>query len=624
MNKKIVLLGCAAMVVAGAIIFRFAGRPEDPAAIRSEARAHHRPAATALARTRILPHAPGAANAGAALMARGSTARRDADAVFPGCVPPERDWRNRHPDTLKVSPYPGVTLTFDQTKAEADGRVLTWVGRSAALPGATFVGIATPDGYDAIMLVPGAGQFNFHEREGQVQVEEVSSSGADCELTRVAMAAPRKTVPAGLYYAADSRPLEPAMPGLASESSNEAPVTVDVLFLYNTRALAVAAARSDDPVSYIDAYSRAGLETCNQVLQNSRIDAFRWHYVGLVAVPVYPEQTTVSDDLAQISPGGPLDATVREARARYGADQVMMWTGAGARQGAAYAGDIRSDPVEPEYALASLRLTAGILILGHELAHNFGCQHDRGHAGTGDGSTATPDGDGLWCYGLLWPDPVGTTTSGTVMAYADFLVPYFSNPDITLEITSTLESRPGAFLDLGSRMIGFPESDPRAANNARVLREHAAYIANLNEARETVPTILQQPKDASLAVGQPLSLTVSASGGGLSYQWLKDGAAITGATGDTYATTFGTSDAGRYSVRVTNSAGTIMSREATVAAVAAPAPVPADGGSTPAPTGGGGGGGAVSPWFLLAWIALAALRSSRGGRSSQWRRIFDR
>ncbi|HVZ63160.1 MAG TPA: hypothetical protein VG936_01125 [Lacunisphaera sp.] len=623
MNKKIVLLAGAAMVMAGGIVFRFTGRLEDTGAIRSEARSNRRPAASAMAGNPMPPSTPGARNAGAALMALGSRERRDAEAVFPGCVPPERDWRNRHPARLKVAPYPGATLTFDQTKAEVDGRVLTWAGRSAALPGATFVGIATPEGYDAIMLVPGAGQFNFHARGGQVLVEEVSASGADCELTSVALAAPRKSIPAGLYYAADSAQQVAGSYGLAPETADAAPVTVDVLFLYNTRALAVAVSRSNDPVAYIDAYSRAGLETCNQVLQNSRVDSFRWHYVGLVAVPVYPEQTTVSDDLAQMSPGGPLDATVREARSRYGADQVMMWTGAGTRQGAAYAGDIRSDPVESDYALASLRLTAGILILGHELAHNFGCQHDRGHAGTGDGSTATPDGDGLWCYGLLWPDPVGPTTSGTVMAYADFLVPYFSNPDITLDITSTLENRPGAFLNLGTRTIGFPEFDPRAANNTRVLREHAAYIASLNEPRDAAPVILQQPKDASLTAGQMLSLTVSATGGNLRYQWLKDGAAITGATGDTYATTFGTSDAGGYSVRVTNSAGAVTSREATVAAAVAPAPVPAGGGSTPAPTG-GGGGGAVSPWFLLACLALAALRSSRGGRSSKWQRIFDR
>ncbi|HTL69512.1 MAG TPA: hypothetical protein VL200_17750 [Lacunisphaera sp.] len=609
MNNKILTFALVLVVMAGGIAFRFAGRQEKPGGDRNAPNEHYRSAAMAPLQDVTMPRVVVAKRAPTEFRAWESSARRGVEEVFPGCVPPERDWRNRHPSTLRVSPYPGVMLGFEQTKTEADGRVLTWVGRDAALPGATFVGIATPDGYDAVMLVPGAGQFNFHERDGRVVVEEVSASGADCELTQVA-AAPRKTVPAGLYYAADSADLTPTVSGPLPDSADSAPVTVDVLFLYNTRALAVAASRSDDPIGYIDAYSRAGLETCNQVLQNSRVDAFRWHYVGLVAVPAYPEQTTVSDDLAQISPDGPLDATVRDVRARYGADQVMMWTGAGTRQGAAYAGDIRSDPVEPEYALASLRLTAGILILGHELAHNFGCQHDRGHAGTGDGSTATPDGDGLWCYGLLWPDPVGTTTSGTVMAYADFLVPYFSNPDITLEITSTLENRPGGFLNLGTRTIGFPESDPHAANNARVLREHAAYIANLNEPKEAAPVILQQPKDASLTAGQTLSLTVSASGGGLRYQWFKDGGAIEGAVADTYATTFKSADAGRYSVRVTNTAGSALSREAIVAVTASGSPpTPAGGGGTPASS--GGGGGALSPWFLAACLALAALRHLR-------------
>ena len=87
--------------------------------------------------------------------------RRDMAEVFPGSVPPDGDWRHQHPATLRIAPYPLVTVTFQQAQVKEDGRYLTWIGRNPDLPGASFVGIATPDGYDAVMIVPGAGQYNL-------------------------------------------------------------------------------------------------------------------------------------------------------------------------------------------------------------------------------------------------------------------------------------------------------------------------------------------------------------------------------------------------------------------------------------------------------------------------------
>jgi hypothetical protein len=538
--------------------------------------------------------------------------RRDVAEVFPDSAPPAGDWRNRHPGHLRISPYPGVTVAFTQVQVKEDGRHLTWIGRNPDLPGASFVGVATPDGYDAVMIMPGAAQYNFHVRDDRVLVEEVTATGDDCELGPGRVLAAGLPVPPGVFYAeAGGSASQVFAENSGPASPVEAPLTVDVLFLYNTRALAVAAQRSGDPIGYIDGYARAGLETCNQVLVNSRIDNFAWRYVGLVAVPEYAEKQTVSEDVAMIAPEGPFNALVRAARAEYGADQVLMWTGAGFRQGSSFAGQVRSQPVPVEYAVAGLRLTAGILILAHELAHNFGCHHDRGHAGTGDGSTATPEGDGLWCYGLLWNNPVGATTSGTVMAYGDFLVPYFSNPDTTLHITSTLQNRPGPVLDLGTRAIGFPETDPRAANNARIMREHAAHMAALSEETEAMPVILQQPRDAAVLAGQVMTLSVSATGGGLTYQWLKDGAGIEGATATVLSKTFAQADAGNYSVRISNRRGAVTSRSAAVTLVtSAPPPVvpPSAPVAAPAAGGGGGGGGAPSLWFYLALLMTALVR----------------
>lgn len=626
MNNKILPLAVMAGLIAFGGVFLAVSRSSLSQLPRTRALDTTKPVAAvpSFSTSRSDPPAAGTApksglRAQPRKMSGAGFARRDAADVYPDSVPPAGDWRHQHPASLRIAPYPQVRVTFHQVQVKEDGRHLTWIGRNPDLPGATYVGVATPDGYDAVMIVPGAGQYNFHVRSGQVLVEEIIATGSDCEMGPPLVATAGLPVPAGVHYAEAGGPTLTGPADVAAESRGvEAPHLVDVLFLYNIRALAVAAERSADPIGYMDGYTRAGLETCNQVLQNSRIDTFAWRYLGLVLAPEYPEKTTVSEDLAMIAPDGEFGPFVRTVRDEYGADQVLMWTGAGVRQGAAYAGDVRSEAVSPEYTVASLRLTAGILILAHELAHNFGCHHDRAHAGTGDGGTATAEGDGLWCYGLLWDDPSGNTTSGTVMAYASFLVPYFSNPDITLNITSTLQNRPGPFLDLGTRTIGFPESDPRAANNARILREHGAYMAAVSEEKEAEPVILQHPSAAAVAAGTVMSLTVSATGGGLAYQWLKEGTAIEGATGATFGKTFAAADAGAYAVRVSNRRGAVTSRTATItlAMNTPPAVAPSPTVQPAVPSAGGGGGGAPSPWFYLLLLAARLLRSGHAWRAA--------
>ena len=379
MNKNIPPLALLALLALGGglvLVSRKATtlRPQPGAAVASRTVAEERVSSSARAALPMSgPARDGVGRAQRTEAAGGAFVRRDVADVFRACVPPAGDWRHGHPTRMVVSPYPGMTVAFQQVRTREDGRHLTWIGRNPELPGASFVGIATPDGYDAVMIVPGAGQQNFHVRDGRVLVEELIATGQDCELGPARVSPAALPVPPGMYFAeAGGASQEYPADTAGASHPDQAPLTVDVLFLYNTRALAVAAQRSDDPVGYMDGYTRAGLETCNLVLENSRVDGFVWRYVGLVAAPEYPEQLTVSDDLDMMAPGGPLDAFVRSARAQYGADQVLMWTGAGTRQGAAFAGDVRSEPAAPEYTLAGLRLTAGILILGHELAHNFG------------------------------------------------------------------------------------------------------------------------------------------------------------------------------------------------------------------------------------------------------------
>jgi alpha-tubulin suppressor-like RCC1 family protein len=89
------------------------------------------------------------------------------------------------------------------------------------------------------------------------------------------------------------------------------------------------------------------------------------------------------------------------------------------------------------------------------------------------------------------------------------------------------------------------------------------------------PSITSQPADASVTSGQSASFTVTAAGTApMTFQWRRNGVAIAGATTSSYATgaTATTDNGVAYSVVVTNSVGSITSRDAmlTVTTPAAP------------------------------------------------------
>jgi pectate lyase len=88
----------------------------------------------------------------------------------------------------------------------------------------------------------------------------------------------------------------------------------------------------------------------------------------------------------------------------------------------------------------------------------------------------------------------------------------------------------------------------------------------------TPPTITTQPASQTVTVGSSASFSVVASGTApLAYQWKKNGTDITGATNSTLTIASAqTSDAGSYTVFVSNSAGSITSNAATLTVNSAP------------------------------------------------------
>ena len=87
-------------------------------------------------------------------------------------------------------------------------------------------------------------------------------------------------------------------------------------------------------------------------------------------------------------------------------------------------------------------------------------------------------------------------------------------------------------------------------------------VANSSNA----PFILAQPQALTVVAGTAASFYISAaSGSPLSYQWLKDGVAIDGATSSVYVVAAAaTTDEGSYAVSVSNQYGSTVSAGATL------------------------------------------------------------
>ena len=127
----------------------------------------------------------------------------------------------------------------------------------------------------------------------------------------------------------------------------------------------------------------------------------------------------------------------------------------------------------------------------------------------------------------------------------------------TYSISSTSTS------DAGSYTVVVTNSAGSATSNAATLTVTAAA---------TAPTITTQPSSRSVTSGSAASFSVVASGTAtLTFQWKKDGSSISGATSSTYSiSSTSTSDAGSYTVVVTNSAGSATSNAATLTVTPAP------------------------------------------------------
>ncbi|MFP4259726.1 MAG: immunoglobulin domain-containing protein [Opitutales bacterium] len=118
--------------------------------------------------------------------------------------------------------------------------------------------------------------------------------------------------------------------------------------------------------------------------------------------------------------------------------------------------------------------------------------------------------------------------------------------------------------------LSLDNAGPSDEGDYRVVMTNSEGSATSDAATLSIwypPAITTQPADQTVDVGDPVSLSVSATGDGdLSYQWFKDDEAIDGETAATFSLSSpGVIDSGSYTVAVSNGGGTTLSDPASVA-----------------------------------------------------------
>jgi hypothetical protein len=88
--------------------------------------------------------------------------------------------------------------------------------------------------------------------------------------------------------------------------------------------------------------------------------------------------------------------------------------------------------------------------------------------------------------------------------------------------------------------------------------------------------VVSAPSAVTVTVGTPATMSIVASGSGpFTYQWYKDGVAITG-TGATQSFPLSAATAGSYTVKITNPAGSATSAPAKIVLISPPSNVRID------------------------------------------------
>lgn len=189
--------------------------------------------------------------------------------------------------------------------------------------------------------------------------------------------------------------------------------------------------------------------------------------------------------------------------------------------------------------------------------------------GMGEGMSIDHDGDGV--------------LDGDEVAGAPMIVRHPKNAGVVAggSATFTVEATGSALhyqWKRGTTNVGTDSAtltvNPVVAGTYSVVVSNTQGSATSNTATLTVtaaPTITTHPVGGVVAPNAVVTMSVAATGSGLSYQWLKNGNALIGATASSLVmNTVNTSDNGQYAVIVSNAAGKVTSNAAQLTIPIAP------------------------------------------------------
>ncbi|AWI08464.1 M12 family metallo-peptidase [Ereboglobus luteus] len=461
----------------------------------------------------------------------------DVREILPNLSQPVTKWSDYTPELLTLAFPGGRTVDYAMTSVrEEHGRTI-WSGRSDANDASAFlVTVATADTWYVETTDPHTGNNVIYYATGasvRSLVREPTRGACDVVVSGAATS-----------HVADTQS-QPEAHVLANESESVVAAAstrnVDVVFFYDQTAFA----RSGSNAETIKSQAITQIARSNKILENSGVDAFRWNFAGVYQIPAYDSDED-PDPMGALSAMSNQQGTVGSyvyRRAQYhGADQMLLYFG---KRDSTYAGMAQ---IDGRYSV--VYYGADYQTLTHELAHNFGCRHDRDES-----ATSATDDDGNYHYGHLFEAPLYTSgTVGTVMSYANVYQgsmreDYFSNPSVEFHGVPT----------------GVPAGEPRAADNARVLREQAATMASYGSVPGKPPFIVTHPRSGHYQVTSAITLRVRTDIDQVFYQWRKDGRDIKDATNAEYKIDCAQEPhAGRYTVHVSNIKGSMTSNEAVI------------------------------------------------------------
>ncbi len=237
--------------------------------------------------------------------------------------------------------------------------------------------------------------------------------------------------------------------------------------------------------------------------------------------------------------------------------------------------------------ISSLIIAAFIIVSGAFLS---GCAGVTSAKGSGSATATTSDTTTSGASGTLSVSPAAVSFGNVAVgSTSNQSLSVTNSGTVALTISQVTVTGPGfsmggASLPLtlspGNTFTFTASFDPIAAGNVSgsfsIVSPQLSSpmaISTSGTGLAVAPAITSQPLSQSVLVGQTATFSVTASGTApLSYQWRKNGAAISGATSSSYTTPAETtSDNGaQFTVVVSNTAGSVTSGAATLGVTAAP------------------------------------------------------